>query len=81
MLVYLIWLSSYDEWKNIYEPHCPECGSVVEVNGEEGIIQCPYCDCYLDVDGMDLYPKEIYEYWLVSPYLGEKLKEKRRSSP
>lgn len=69
--------ASYDEWENMYEPHCPECGSAVEVGEDaEGIIKCPYCDCLLDADGMDMYPKEIYEHWLVSPYFGEKLRNK-----
>ena len=69
--------ASYDEWENMYEPHCPECGSAVDVSEDvEEIIKCPYCDCLLDADGMDMYPKEIYEYWLVSPYFGEKLRNK-----
>lgn len=68
--------ASYDEWDNIYEPHCPECGSTIELETiEKKVITCPYCNCLLDADGMDMYPKEIYEYWLVSPYLGERLKE------
>ena len=68
--------ASYDEWDNMFEPHCPECGSIVEINSNEKVtIKCPYCGRLLDADGMDMYPVEIFEYWLVSPYLGRKLRE------
>lgn len=66
--------ASFDEWENLYESCCPQCGEVINPTDNEAI-KCPYCDCAIDADNFDIYPKEICEYWLVSPYLGEKLRE------
>lgn len=64
----------YEEWDNLYEPHCPECGEYIDINNDA--IVCPYCHSNLDADSLDLQLAEIYEYWLVSPYFGEKLRER-----
>lgn len=67
--------ASYDEWENLYKSCCPECGSIIDTKDYEEMIECQYCSSRLDSDGLDMYPIEIYEFWLVSPYLGEKLRE------
>lgn len=70
--------ASYDEWDNIYKPHCPKCNGIIDTNAyDDGDdeFECPDCGCMIDTNSIDFYCEEIYEYWLVSPYLGEKLRE------
>ena len=66
--------ASYNEWDNMYKPHCPSCGERLDVNHDKSII-CDYCNMLIDSDSVELMPVEIYEYWLVSPFLGELLRE------
>lgn len=81
--------AAYDEFENYgVENRCPHCREIVEedyddLESEEEIAEgawvstatfhrCPHCN--EDIDWFDEEWPEIYEYWLVSPWLGEKLK-------
>lgn len=71
--------ASWDEWDNLYMPMCPECGyfsqesNFEETDDCDGYI-CPYCGETLD-EIPDSEPQEIYEYWLISNWFGEKLRD------
>jgi hypothetical protein len=70
---------SYDEVENLYLPKCPQCGdfnSITEEENEDGetIYKCSYCDSEFDEEP-DTEPQEIYEWWLVSNWLADKLRE------
>ena len=78
-------MASWDEWDNMYIPVCPECGEHVPYNDnaelsedEEKLFgdnawKCPHCGHVQEVEP-DAEPQEIYEYWLVTPWFGEKLR-------
>lgn len=75
--------ASFDEFEN-YEPtlRCPHCGNEVEEKceasdseEETSMFYCSYCDRDIDPCDVDEEYPEIYEYWLVSPWLGAKLKD------
>ena len=38
-------------------------------------VKCPHCGA-IHGEEPETEPQEIYEYWIVSPWLGEKLKDK-----
>lgn len=38
-------------------------------------VKCPYCGT-IHEEEPETDPQEIYEYWIVTPWLGEKLREK-----
>jgi len=67
----------WDEWENLYVTRCPKCGETVdeweEVEGEG--YKCPHCGA-IHEEEPEPEPQEIYEYWIVTPYLGEQLREK-----
>lgn len=71
--------ASWDEWDNLYMPKCPQCGyycqdsDFKETDDGDGYI-CPSCGEVLD-EIPDFEPQEIYEYWLVSNWFGEKLRD------
>ena len=81
-------MASWDEWDNLYIPVCPECGEHVweseqdqlELSEDEAKLfgdnawKCPYCGHVQEVEP-DTEPQEIYEYWLVTEWLGEKLRK------
>lgn len=71
--------ASYDDWNNIYEPYCPECGCRIEDDTDSKYVECSWCSTIIDRDDLDIQPAEIFEYWLVSDWLGEKLLEKGES--
>lgn len=64
--------ASYCDWENMYEPVCPICGEHLEVSENSPII-CNCCNENIDADSVNMEQVEIYEYWLVSQFLGEML--------
>lgn len=62
--------ASYEDFDNIYDSHCPNCDEPLDRS-----MICSNCSEYIDADSVVLHPVEICEYWLVSPFLGELLKE------
>lgn len=103
--------ATWDEWENLYESVCPECGceedaeeidldEIEILKAEDGEFICPICenehgteedarDCcsssstfmqcnscghIYKKDEAKERPCEIFEYWLVSDRLGEKLR-------
>lgn len=68
----------YDDIENMYIKICPECGGHIEEfenDEDETIYKCDSCE-YESEDEPDSEPQEIYEWWLVSNYLADKLIEK-----
>ena len=71
-------LPSYDEIENLYELRCPKCGNPVkecEDEEKDAYWLCEYCDIRLNEEP-DSEPQEIFEWWIVTEYLYEKLKAK-----
>lgn len=74
---------TWDNWYNICVIRCPECGNFVdewdEPDAEDGyvyketVVECPYCGQILGEEPEPEY-HEILEHWIVTPWLGEKLK-------
>ena len=62
--------ANWDEWENLYITRCPECG---EPYGEG--YKCPHCGT-IHEEKPEAELQEIYEYWIVSPWLGKKLRDK-----
>ena len=64
---------SWEDWENLFAKKCPECGCIVETweNGDDEQVSWPYWGQILTEE-----PEyhEILEYWIVTPWLGEKLK-------
>jgi DNA-directed RNA polymerase subunit RPC12/RpoP len=77
--------ANWDEWENLYITRCPECGEVVtepeweEVEAEDAPngegYKCPHCST-LHNEKPEAEIQEIYEYWIVSPWLGKRLRDK-----
>lgn len=75
--------ASYDEFCNYYKKVCPECGNTYgfeedENDDGETIWTCENCNHILSEDeyeNLDTEPDEIYEWWIVTPWFGEKLKD------
>lgn len=72
-------LPTYDDIENMYEYRCPECGETVSEHEHDGAdshnFTCDYCDWKSD-DQPESEPQEVYEWWIVTEYLYNKLKEK-----
>lgn len=65
---------SFDDVQNLYRSTCPECGEDAEENQEhDEDYSCSYCDWR--GDDPESEPREIFEWWLVTPYLADKLEE------
>ena len=62
--------ADWNEWENLYIARCPECGETVDYG-----VECPHCGAIYEEEP-ETEPQEIYEYWIVSPWLGEKLRDK-----
>jgi len=62
-------LPTYDDIENMYEWKCPECGNGFA--SEEEAKTC--CNSETDPENE---PQEIYEWWIISEFLYNKLKEK-----
>ena len=75
--------ADWDEWENLYVARCQECGEIVEEweEVEAAAVEnpdkysCPHCGA-IHEEEPETEPQEIYEYWIVSPWLGEKLMAK-----
>lgn len=75
--------ASYDELENFYKPVCPECGSSYgfekgENDEGETVWTCENCCHKLsddEHDCLDAEPQEVYEWWIVSTWFGEKLRD------
>lgn len=73
-----------DDIENYYMPICPECSSSygfeeTEFESEDGelLYECENCGIRLEnIDNLDTEPQEVYEWWAVTTWLGEKLKAK-----
>ena len=67
--------SSWEDWENLSVKKCSECGCMVETweNGDDEQVSCPYCGEVFEEEP-EAEEQEILEYWIVSPWLGEKLK-------
>ena len=69
---------SYDDIENLYEYSCPQCGEVIKEDGE-GDFTCTVDNCdYTAPDShmLDQEPQEIFEWWIVTEFLYNKLKDK-----
>ena len=70
----------YYGWENVFVPVCPECGAVYSLGyatDGDNLVAYPYsCTCcgYRQGEPPHVERAEILEYWIVSPWLGEKLK-------
>lgn len=75
--------ASYDDLSNYYQPVCSECGDSYgfekgENDEGETIWTCQNCDHVFtdwEHENLDTEPQEVYEWWIVSSWLGEKLKD------
>ena len=72
---------SYDDIDNLYECICPECREAMEEIKEEneGAYRCTSCNCEVDstqAQDLESQPQEIFEWWIVSRFLYDKLKDK-----
>jgi len=57
---------TWEDIENLYRPICPECGNPVEVRGTN-YYHCDFCD--KEVDPEEEEQQEIFEWWIVSPWL------------
>lgn len=72
----------YDEFQNFWHYLCPECGEVIkedewdceEPTPEEDFGVCPHCGATIDKES-SYEACEIFEYWIVDPWFGEKLRD------
>ena len=78
-------LFNYEDIENFYEYRCPECGwgnidQEVFDNGkitdEPPNYKCPYCEKVLETLPDEPESQEIYEWWVCSDWMIEKLREK-----
>ena len=75
-------LPNYDDVENIYTEVCPHCREEVCVDEMEyaendhfsEMYECPSCHDLFDYS--DSETQEVHEWWIVSEFLHEKLKEK-----
>jgi len=75
----------YECCDNLYLPVCPECGNQlsptkepVDPGDEEGdeVYICSYCERHIaDLSECDSEPQEVYEWWAVSSWLADRLRE------
>lgn len=77
-------LPTYDDIENMYEYKCPECGEGFQTVSEyekdhetETAVsyKCPNCEKTFDGEP-ESEPQEVCEWWIVTSYLYDKLKEK-----
>lgn len=79
-------LPTWEDIENFYEYQCPECGSgyqdvkdfeaLTEEEEAAGYIyKCPDCGYYFSAEP-DQEGQEIFEWWIVSKYLYNRLKDK-----
>lgn len=75
-------LPNWDDVENAYEDVCPKCGSddVYKVpeadkpSANDDCFECGSCGILQENEQLDSQPKEIYEWWIVTKFLYNKLK-------
>ncbi len=67
-------LATWDEVENVYDEVCSECGEITTYRAKYDNHECTVCHYHEDTPKQA--PVEIYEWWIVTSYLYEKLKEK-----
>lgn len=74
---------TWDDMDNYYRPHCEDCGegynsfTMGENEDGETVYTCDDCGrVYTEEEhnNLDTEPAEVYEWWLVTDWLAEKLK-------
>ena len=64
-------LPTYDDIENLYtDPTCPHCEGVFM-----GVDMCPECEKKGMINELESNPQEIFEWWIVSRFLYDKLKK------
>ena len=67
---------SWDDVANLHVYRCPECGGELkDYDGEEGKA-CTYCEWAGDESDGDPESVEVFEWWLVSGWLADRLSER-----
>jgi len=69
--------ADFDQWDNMHVITCPECGGINRIEWDDEDEHQPYTcrECGSRFDEMpEEEEQEIYEYWIVSSWLGEKLR-------
>ena len=62
---------SYDDIENLYVNTCPYCGYTFD----NDIDICQVCEKNGHIEELEQEPQEIYEWWIVTSYLCDKLRE------
>jgi len=69
-----------DEIENLYYDACPNCGEelerVVTEDRNSNVFYCNSCEEEIEENKVDLNAQEVFEHWIVTGWLYEKLKEK-----
>lgn len=78
-------LPDYEDIENLYGYKCPSCGecfnpdnNVVALDDRKtSVFFCPSCNKEFESqDDLEQEPQEVFEWWIVTEYLYNKLKEK-----
>lgn len=65
---------TWDDVSNAYEYVCPECGETI-LSSDDDHAACEYCDWTGGSDELATELQDIFEWWSVSGWLCERLKE------
>ena len=70
--------ASWDAWENLSVAICHHCGEIVlswdDPEDDENAVKCPHCGAEFGEEP-DSEMQEIFEYWIVTDWMGEKLRE------
>ena len=72
---------SWDEWENLSATSCPDCGSANTIQDDPDILdgdkpyKCSFCGSRFH-DEPEAEMQGIYEYYIVTDWLGEKLRDR-----
>ncbi len=74
-------LPQYESIENMMEDICPKCGSDDIAKAEKGTpnddcFECGGCGVILPNVELESQPQEVFEWWIVTEYLYNKLKER-----
>jgi hypothetical protein len=70
-------LLSVEDIENAYYYPCPLCGEAMQDHAKDlKMLSCTSCKLFDSPEDVEQTPKEIYEWWFVTPYLYEKLQQK-----
>ncbi len=67
-------LPEWEDVENLYEHRCPECGEGVIAGADSYACHCGWTTD--DGGEPDTEPQEVFEWWLVTDYLADKLSER-----